>query len=151
MNTTSNTTKDRAFELTDIVRETSYRMHRYFGPGHLEKVYERALAHRLRKQGLKVEVQKMLKVYDEDGTEVGEYYADIVVEGILILELKAAKEIADEHIAQVLGYLRASGIEHGAIVNFGGGKFQIRKLGMKDILGMSRFRRFTQSVLSLFF
>lgn len=148
MNTTS---KDPVFELTDVVRETGFRIHRFLGPGHLEKIYERSLMNRLRKMGFKVEKQKMLKVYDEDGTELGEFYADLVVNDVLILELKAAKEIADEHVAQLLGYLRASGIEHGAIVNFGGAKFQIRKLGMKDIPGMTRFRKITQVICSFFF
>lgn len=148
MNTTP---KDPVFELTDVVRETGFRIHRFLGPGHLEKIYERSLMNRLRKMGFKVEEQKMLKVYDEDGTELGEFYADLVVNDVLILELKAAKEIADEHVAQLLGYLRASGIEHGAIVNFGGAKFQIRKLGMKDIPGMTRFRKITQVICSFFF
>jgi GxxExxY protein len=103
--------KDRAFELTDIVRETGYQVRRYFGPGHLEKVYENSLAHRLRKIGLKVEQQKQLIVRDEDGTLVGEYFADLVIEDLLILELKAAKAIANEHIAQILGYIRASNME----------------------------------------
>lgn len=148
MNTTP---KDPVFELTDVVRETGFRIHRFLGPGHLEKIYERSLMNRLRKMGFKVEEQKMLKVYDEDGTELGEFYADLVVNDVLILELKAAKEIADEHVAQLLGYLRASGVEHGAIVNFGGAKFQIRKLGMKDIPGMTRFRKITQVICSFFF
>ena len=126
--------KDRVFQLTDIVRETGYAIHRYLGPGHLEKVYENALAHRLRKQGLGLEQQKPLNVRDEDGTMLGEYFADIIVEGVLILELKAAKEIANEHIAQCLGYIRSARIEHGAVVNFGGPRFQIRKLGMSDAL-----------------
>ena len=134
------TQKDPVFELTDVVRETGFAIHRFLGPGHLEKVYERSLMNRLRKMGHKVETQKMLRVYDEDGTDLGEFYADMVVNDVLILELKAAKEIADEHVAQLLGYLRASGIEHGAIVNFGGAKFQIRKLGLRDRPGMSRFR-----------
>lgn len=124
--------KDRAFELCDIVRETGYAIHRYHGPGHLEKVYENALVHRLRKAGLKVEHQKPLTVYDEDGTVVGEYLADLLVEDQLIVELKAAKTIADEHIAQILGYLRAARIEHGALVNFGATKFDIRKYAMSD-------------------
>ena len=148
MNTTP---KDPVFELTDVVRETGFRIHRFLGPGHLEKIYERSLMNRLRKMGFKVEEQKMLKVYYEDGTELGEFYADLVVNDVLILELKAAKEIADEHVAQLLGYLRASGIEHGAIVNFGGAKFQIRKLGMKDIPSMTRFRKITQTICSFFF
>ena len=151
MNThSSNQTKDPVFQLTDIIRETGFAIHQFLGSGHLEKVYERSLKNRLRKMGHKVESQKMLKVFDEDGSELGEFYADLVVDDVLILELKASKDIVDEHVAQLLGYLRASGIEHGAIVNFGGGKFQIRKLGMKDRPGMSRFRRMAQAVCSLF-
>jgi GxxExxY protein len=126
--------KDRAFQLTDIVRETSFAIHCYHGPGHLAKVYENALVHRLRKQGLKVEQQWPLTVYDEDGTVIGECCADIFVEDQLILELKATTGIYDEHIAEVLGYLRAARIEHGAVVNFGAHKFQIRKLAMAEAL-----------------
>lgn len=126
--------KDRAFELADVVREVGYAIHQYLGPGHLEKVYKSALVHRLWKLGLKVDHQKRFPVYDEDGTLIGEYYADIVVEGILIVEVKAAKCIADEHVAQLLGYLRASRMAHGVIVNFGAEKFQIRKLAMEAAL-----------------
>ena len=124
--------KDRTFQLTDIVRETAFAIHCYHGPGHLEKVYENALVHRLRKQGLIVEQQKPLTVYDEDGTVIGEFFGDIVVEGILVLELKAAKGISDEHFAQILGYLRSAHLEHGALINFGARKFQIRKLAMSE-------------------
>jgi GxxExxY protein len=124
--------KDRVFELTDIVRETGYAIHCYHGPGHLEKVYENALVHRLEKRGLSVEQQKPLTAYDEDGTVIGEYVADIVIEGQLILEIKAARAIIDNHIAQTLGYLRSARIEHGAIINFGAPKFQVRKLARSD-------------------
>jgi GxxExxY protein len=124
--------KDREFQLTDMVRQTAYEVHRFFGPGHLEKVYENALAHRLRKQGLNLKQQHPITVRDEDGTVVGEYFADLFVEDALILELKAAREIANEHVAQLLGYLRASRIAHGALLNFGAQKFQIRKLGMRN-------------------
>ena len=124
--------KDREFQLTDTVRQTAYEVHRFFGPGHLEKVYENALAHRLRKAGLGVKQQHPITVRDEDGTIVGEYFADLFVEDVLILELKAAREIANEHVAQLLGYLRASRVEHGALLNFGAPKFQIRKLAMQD-------------------
>jgi len=77
-------------ELSDIVRQTSYEIHVYHGHGHLEKVYENALAHRLRKAGLEVSQQHPLKVYDEDGTLIGDYFADLLVEGALIVELKTA-------------------------------------------------------------
>jgi GxxExxY protein len=114
-------------DLCDIVRQTAYDIHVYHGNGHLEKVYENALANRLRKGGLDVKQQHQLKVYDEDGTEIGEYFADLFVDGRLIVELKAAKTIADEHVAQTLGYLKASKIEHGLLVNVGSYRFQIRK------------------------
>jgi GxxExxY protein len=116
----------------DVVRETGYAIHRYHGPGHLEQVYEKALFHRLQKLGLEVKYQHPLAVYDEDGTVLGEYFADLVVENCLIVELKAARAIADEHVAQILGYLRASRIEHGLLVNFGAGKFSIQKFVMSD-------------------
>ena len=114
-------------ELCDIVRQTAYGIHVYHSNGHLEKAYENALAHRLRKLGLDVQQQHPVKVYDEDGTEIGDYYADLLVEKRLIVELKAAKAIADEHVAQLLGYLKATGIEHGLLINFGSFRFQIRK------------------------
>jgi GxxExxY protein len=78
-------------------------------------MYENALAHRLRKLGVDVKQQHPLTVRDEDGTVVGEYFADWLVEDCLIVELKAAKSVADEHVAQVLGYLRASRMEHGQL------------------------------------
>jgi GxxExxY protein len=117
-------------ELCDIVRETSFAIHRYLRSGHLEKVYENALAHRLRKLGLAVEQQFSLQVYDEDGTLLGDYFADLFIEGRLIVELKAARTIADEHVAQILGYLRSSRIENGLLINFGGATLYIKKYVM---------------------
>ena len=114
-------------DLCDIVRQTAYDIHVYHGNGQLEKVYENALANRIRKAGLDVKQQHPLKVYDEDGTIIGEYFADLLVDGRLIVELKAAKTIADEHVAQTLGYLKASRIEHGVLINFGSYRFEIRK------------------------
>jgi len=114
-------------ELCDIVRETAYAIHVYHGHGHLEKVYENALAHRLRKAGLEVKQQQPLTVYDEDGTIIGEYFADLLIEGRLIVELKACRALADEHTAQVLGYLKAARVENGLLVNFGSYRFEIKK------------------------
>lgn len=114
-------------ELSALVRQTAYDVHVYHGNGHLEKVYENALVHRLRKAGFDVKQQHPLKVHDEDGTIIGEYFADLLVDNCLIVELKAAKSIADEHVAQTLGYLKASRIEHGLLINFGSYRFQIRK------------------------
>jgi GxxExxY protein len=86
--------------------------------------------HRLRKLGLDVKQQHPLTVYGEDGTVIGEYSADLYVDGRLILELKAVKCLADEHIAQVLGYLRASRTEHGLLMNFGAARFEIRQYAL---------------------
>lgn len=119
-------------ELCDIVRETSYAIHIYHGHGHLEKVYENALVHRLRKQGLDVKQQHPIKVYDEDATIIGDYNADLLVENCLIVELKAARVLADEHIAQLLGYLKSTRVEHGLLVNFGSYKFQIKKFAFSE-------------------
>jgi GxxExxY protein len=118
---------DNINALCDIVRETSFAIHNYHRSGHLEKVYENALAHRLRKRGLRVEQQHPLNVLDEDGTVLGEYYADLFIEGCLIVELKAVRDIADEHVAQILGYLRSSRIETGLLINFGGKRLYIKK------------------------
>ncbi|MCY7348192.1 MAG: GxxExxY protein [Pyrinomonadaceae bacterium] len=118
---------ENIFKLCDLIRETSFAIHCYHKQGHLEKVYENALAHRLRKAGLHVEQQFSLKVYDEDGTIIGDYFADLFVENCLIIELKAVSNLGDDHIAQILGYLRSSKIEHGLLINLGAPKLQIRK------------------------
>ena len=78
-----------------------------------------ALAHRLRKAGLDVKQQHPIKVYDEDGTLIGDYLADLLVEDVLIIELKTAKTLAPGHEAQILGYLKSAQLEHGLLINFG--------------------------------
>ena len=113
--------------LSDAVRQTACEIHVYHGHGHLEKVYENALAHRLRKAGIEVKQQHPIKVYDEDGTQLGDYLADLLVEDALIIELKTAKALAPEHEAQILGYLKSARLEHGLLINFGSYKFEIRK------------------------
>ena len=87
--------------LCDQVRQVAYDIHVYHGHGHLEKVYENALAHRLSKAGLIVKQQHPINVFDEDGTPIGEYLADLLIEDSLIVELKTAKALAPEHEAQV--------------------------------------------------
>jgi len=120
------------FDLCDLVRETAYAIHRYHGHGHLEKIYENALVHRLRKLGLEVQQQHPIQVRDEDGTVLGDFFADLLVERLLVVELKAAKAIADEHVAQLLGYLKSTRIEHGLLINFGSSRFQIKKFISND-------------------
>jgi GxxExxY protein len=127
--TTMNNDTDE-MRLCDRIRETAFAIHKYHKHGHLEKVYENALAHRLRKLGLEVKQQFPLNVYDEDGMVIGEYLADLIVENRLIIELKAARAIAEEHVAQTLGYLRSARIEHGLLMNFGAARFEIRKYAL---------------------
>ena len=122
------------FALCDRVRETSLALHRYLRHGHLEKVYENGLFHRLQKAGLKVAQQHPLTVSDEDGTVLGEYIADLFIEDVLIVELKACKALANEHIAQLLGYLRACRKEHGLLVNFGAPRLEIKKYVLSQSL-----------------
>ena len=142
--------------LCDQVRQVSYDIHVYHGHGHLEKVYENALAHRLRKAGLDVKQQHPIKVYDEDGTLIGDYLADLLVEDLLIIELKTARMLAPEHEAQILGYLKSSRLEHGLLINFGSYKFEIRKFAWTEgqpqrTLGTQRIVGIFLSALSAFF
>ncbi len=132
--TMEQTRKDPVFELCDVIRETAYAIHRYHGPGHLEKIYENALAGRLRKKGHQVEQQKPMQVRDEDGTVLGDFYADLVIDDLLILELKAVRAIVNEHVAQILGYMRSSNQEHGILLNFGAGRFHIKKYVLSESL-----------------
>ena len=113
--------------LRDLVRETSFAIHRYHRHGHLEKIYENALANRLRKSGVSVEQQHPLHVFGEDGTVLGEYFADLFVDSRLIVELKATRAVTDEHTAQILGYLRSSRIETGLLINFGAPVLFVKK------------------------
>ena len=115
------------FRLCDLIREISFSLHQYLRHGHLERVYENGLAHRLRKAGLKIEQQHHLQVVDEDGTILGDFIADLYVENCLIIELKACKAIISDHTAQLLGYLRASRIEHGLLISCGSSKLEVKK------------------------
>ena len=85
------------------------------------------MAHRLRKAGLKIEQQHHLQVVGVDGTILGDFIADLYVENCLIIELKACKAIISDHTAQLLGYLRASRIEHGLLINCGSSKLEVKK------------------------
>lgn len=119
--------QENILALCDIIRETSYAIHKYLRSGHREQIYENALAHRLSKLGITVEQQSELRVYDEDGTLLGHQRADLLIENKLICEIKGVRGLVDEHVAQLLGYLRASRIQHGLLINFGGPRLEIRK------------------------
>ena len=105
-------------EITDKIINAYYKFYNTLGYGFLEKVYETSMVVALRKAGLKVEQQKNIKVYYES-EEVGDYYADLLVEDLVIIELKAAKALSEDHEAQLVNYLKATTIEIGLLINFG--------------------------------
>lgn len=95
-----------------------YEVYNTLGYGFLEKVYEVSLCNELIANGFRCERQKKITVYYK-GEEVGEYYADIIVDGEIILELKAAEALCEEHEFQLINYLKATEIEIGLLLNFG--------------------------------
>jgi len=105
-------------ELTNRIIKCFYKVYNELGYGFLEKVYENALMHELLKDGLCVEKQKQINVL-YDGVKVGEYYADLFVNELIIIEIKATEFIAEEHEFQLVNYLKATDIEVGLLLNFG--------------------------------
>ena len=105
----------------------AYKVSNALGAGFLEKVYENAMVLALKKDGLAVEQQKPIKVYYDESV-VGEYFADLLVENEIILELKACKNIEDIHLAQCLNYLKATGMKLGLILNFGNPRVGIQRV-----------------------
>ena len=105
-------------ELTGNIINAFYQVYNTLGYGFLEKVYENALTHELRKRGFKVTQQTPVTVF-YDGVVVGEYFADLFVNDSVILELKAADAIAKNHESQLINYLKASNIDVGLVLNFG--------------------------------
>lgn len=105
-------------DVTDKILGAFFKVYNTLGYGFTEKVYENALAIELRKAGLKVEQQKGIIVYYE-GQVVGEYAADVIVGEAVLLELKAARNLVEEHEAQLLNYLKATTFEVGLLLNFG--------------------------------
>ena len=114
-------------DITYQIRGAIFEVNRVLGHGYLEKVYEKALMIELRNRGLGVENQVPLKVtYKEE--IVGEYFADLLVEGRVIVEIKAVKHLLKEHQAQLLNYLKATGIQVGLLVNFTKNKAEIKRM-----------------------
>lgn len=105
-------------DLTDVIIKSYFKVYNTLGYGFLEKVYENALFIELRKQGLFVQKQKAIEVFYEQEI-VGDYFADLIVSEKVILELKAAEGICEEHENQLINYLKATDIEVGLLLNFG--------------------------------
>ena len=105
-------------DLTEKIIKAFYKVYNTLGFGFLEKVYENAMFIELRNMGLLVEKQRRVKVFYAD-YEVGDYYADLVVEDNVIVELKAAEALCEDHEFQLINYLKAPEIEVGLLINFG--------------------------------
>ena len=117
----ADTTEAQSYKHSNVTQQVigaAFRVHKELGHGFLEKVYENALALELAEAGLRVEQQCPLTVAYK-GTAVGEYLADIVVEKSVMVEVKAVAALDGVHEAQLLNYLKASGIEVGLLINFG--------------------------------
>ena len=121
--------KDKVYydALVDSIVGCSYNVGRILGCGFLEKVYENALAIELTDSGLKVETQKQIQVCYKDQI-VGEYYADMVIDDDIVVELKAVKAIENIHFAQCQNYLKATGKKLGLVINFGEEKVKVRRV-----------------------
>ena len=113
-------------EITQVVIGCAFEVMKELGAGFLESVYEKALFLVLRQKGLSAVAQHPIKVKFR-GETVGEFFADLLVENKVVVELKAVKAIAPEHQAQVINYLNATGIEVGLLINFGTPRLEYRR------------------------
>ena len=114
-------------EITGKILSAAFEVHNVLGPGFLEKVYEKALFKELRLRGLKVEQQKEVSV-EYKGEVVGTYFADLLVEEKVIIEVKAIDSLSAVHQGQVINYLKASGLQVGLLLNFASRKLQYKRL-----------------------
>ena len=124
-------------EITRSILQAFYQVYNTLGYGFLEKVYENALAHELCQQGMAVQQQRPIEVY-YDGVCVGQYFADLCVEDVVIVEIKAAEVLRPEHEAQLLNYLKATSVEVGLLLNFGPKPAFARKIFTNDRKGIGR-------------
>jgi GxxExxY protein len=113
-------------ELTEAIIGAAMKVHRKLGPGFLESVYQKALAYELHKQGLRVECEKPIQVI-YDGVAVGDFAADMLVEGSVMIEIKAAQALNPAHEVQLVNYLTATGVEIGLLLNFGADKLEFKR------------------------
>ena len=116
-------------ELTSRILEAAFAVHNTLGAGFLEKVYENALTIEFRRRGIPFRQQVPLHV-KYDGSVVGEYTADLIVDNAVILELKAAHAIDSVHEAQLLNYLRATGLDVGMVLNFAKPRLEYKRMAL---------------------
>lgn len=113
--------------MTEQIIGCAFKVANALGHGSLEKVYENALSHELRKSGLEVIQQRAIPVMC-DGIVVGDYIADIVVDGSIVIELKTVKALDEIHMAQCMNYLKATGIKKCLLLNFGKPRIEIKRI-----------------------
>ena len=113
-------------ELTESIIGCAYAVHNTLGGGFLESVYEKSLLIELQNAGLKAECQVPLDV-SYQGQKVGQFYADVIIEEMVILELKATEELSKSHEIQLVNYLTATGIPIGLLINFGPDTVKVRR------------------------
>jgi GxxExxY protein len=130
-------------EITEKIIKSYYKVYNTLGYGFLEKVYENALAIELRKNGVEVKCQYPISVLYESEI-VGEYFADIIVNNIVVIELKAKKEISEENECQLINYLKATNIELGFLMNFGKEAEYRRKIFMNNYKLRKHQNQFTK-------
>jgi len=114
--------------VTEQILGCAFKVANTLGPGFLEKVYENALLHELRKAGLRAQAQKGIEVW-YDGELVGEFAVDLLVEERILVELKACRALGEAQVAQCLNYLAATGLKTCLLLNFGTPKVEVRRLG----------------------
>ena len=114
-------------EMTKKIIGCAYAVHNKLGSGFLEKVYENALAYELRKQGLAVEQQYPIQVSYEN-VVVGDFVADLLVEGKIIVELKSVRVLDDAHSAQCINYLKGTGLQVCLLLNFGKERVEVKRI-----------------------
>jgi GxxExxY protein len=121
------TSREQLNKLSEQIIGAAFAVSNELGCGFLEKVYENALVHELKTRGLDAEQQKAVRIL-YNGVLVGEYFADILVAGSVLIELKAAKSFDDVHMAQCLNYLKATGLKLCLLMNFGTPRVEIKRI-----------------------
>ena len=132
-------------EVSEKIIQAFFKVYNALGYGFSEKVYQNALVIELLALGLHVECQKQIPVYYA-GQLVGEYFADVMVNGVVMVELKAVQRLLEEHEAQLLNYLKATPVEVGLLLNFGPSPTFKRKLYDNDRKGSLAWMRPERSV-----
>lgn len=122
-----NADERRLNDITEKIIGLAFKVANSLGDGFLEKVYENALAIELTREGFEVSQQHPISVFYE-GQNIGDYFADLLVENEIVVEIKASRAVDDKHLAQCLNYLKATGLKICLLINFGRPKVETRRI-----------------------